>query len=133
MNATTAREPAIVNLFNPTPFSAGAGASDGVPDIEEGGKALVPGAGEDKDGGGEGGEVIVAGEGAFADGAFNGEGADTGDVGEDAGDGVATGDLDGEATGDDAGDCATEVPTSTTIRIKNANLEQAIAISFLPQ
>lgn len=138
----------MANLFRAAPFSAGAGASDGVWAIEEGGKAVVEGTGEDKEGGGDGGESTVAGDGALAGGDTGdltvGEGADTGGltVGEGADTegagvaalgGVAPGDLVGGDTGDDAGDCATEEPTNTAISIKNAKLERAIAISFLLQ
>ncbi|KAF2320428.1 hypothetical protein GH714_027491 [Hevea brasiliensis] len=134
VNAPASRDPAIAILFNPAPFSAGAGASDGVPEIEEGGTEVVAGAGEGKEGGGDGGESAVAGDGEFAGGVFKGEGRDTGGLtvgdGEDAGGGVATGDFVGDGTGEDVGDCASEDPNSTAISIKNAKLERAIAISF---
>ncbi|KAM1041360.1 hypothetical protein ACFX13_031285 [Malus domestica] len=98
----TARAPAAENRFKTAPL-AGAGASEGDPEPEEG---TVAAAGDDD--GGEGGESatgdvegeadgeVVDGEGAAVGGVLDGEGAAGEFLGESAGD----------LAGDDAGDCA---------------------------
>lgn len=99
-NRQTAADPATVNLFKTTPLWAGAGASVGVEEIEEG----------DEDGSAAGGVVVVSDWGGAEPGGLT----------------VFDGDNDflGEWEGDGVGDCAVaEAKSSAIAKIKEKRKE----------
>ncbi|KAF5731927.1 hypothetical protein HS088_TW18G00614 [Tripterygium wilfordii] len=123
-----ATDPATANLFDTAAFSAGAGASDGVSEID-GGVAGVE----------EGGEFTVVGDGADVGGVLEGAGADAGGVVTGEGDGevvvgvgVGAGARTGrgawgEGDGDVVGDCAMVEPNNKANSVnKTTPLEFAI-------